>query len=68
MRGPGRCGQFGRCGQLVRRDLDARAVATFLQAYSLGLIVHDVDPKEPDEGKLTHVIMTALRAILGPAD
>ena len=53
---------------LVRRDLDARAVATFLQAYSLGLIVHDVDPKEPDEGKLTHVIMTALRAILGPAD
>lgn len=51
---------------LVRRDLDARAVATFLQAYSLGLIVHDLDPKEPDAAKLTDVIVTAVRAILGP--
>lgn len=51
---------------LVRRDLDARAVATFLQAYSLGLIVHDLDPKEPDASKLTDVIVTAVRAILGP--
>ena len=53
---------------LVRQDLDARAVATFLQAYSLGLIVHDVDPKEPDAEKLTGVILTALGAILGPPD
>jgi len=51
---------------LVRRDLDARAVATFLQAYSLGLVVHDLDPKEPDSEKLTHVIVEALRSVLGP--
>ena len=51
---------------LVRTDLDARAVATFLQAYSLGLIVHDLDPKGPDAGKLTDVIVTAVRAILSP--
>ena len=53
---------------LVRQDLDARAIATFLQAYSLGLIIHDVDPKEPDADKLTGVILTALGAILGPPD
>ena len=51
---------------LVRTDLDARAVATFLQAYSLGLIVHDLDPKDPDAGKLTDVIVTAVRAFLSP--
>ena len=51
---------------LVRTDLDARAVATFLQAYSLGLIVHDLDPKGHDAGKLTDVIVTAVRAILCP--
>jgi AcrR family transcriptional regulator len=52
---------------LVRRDLDARAVATFIQAYSLGLIVHDLDPKEPDPEKITKVVITALETVLGPA-
>jgi hypothetical protein len=51
---------------LVRTDLDARAVATFLQAYSLGLIVHDLDPKDPDAEKLTDVIVIAVCAILSP--
>ena len=53
---------------LVRTDLDARAVATFLQAYALGVIVHDLDPKDPDAAKLTDVIVTAVRAILSPPD
>jgi AcrR family transcriptional regulator len=53
---------------LVRRDLDARAVATFIQSYALGLVVHDLDPKEPAPENLASVIMTALGAILGPPD
>jgi AcrR family transcriptional regulator len=53
---------------LVRRDLDARAVATFIQSYALGLIIHDMDPKQPDPQKLTAVIVAALGTVLGPPD
>ena len=48
-------------------DLDARAVATFIQSYALGLLVHDLDPDAVDDEDLVAVIMTALRAILSPA-
>jgi len=51
---------------LVRRDLDARAIGTFIQAYSLGLVVHDLDPKKPSSAKLTDVILAALGAVLAP--
>ena len=51
---------------LVRADLDARAIATFIQAYSLGLIVHDLDPTRSDSEQLVTVIRTAVRALLAP--
>ena len=52
---------------LVRRDLGARALATFIQAYALGMIVHDLDPDAVDEDAIVDVVAAALRAILSPA-
>lgn len=51
---------------LVRRDLEARALATFVQAYALGLVVHDLDPDAAGEEALVEVVTVALRAILSP--
>ena len=52
---------------IVDTGIDARAVATFIQSYALGLLVHDLDPDRVDDEALVVVIMTALRAILSPA-
>lgn len=52
---------------LVRTDLDARAIATFIQSYALGLVIHDLDPSATDDAQLHQVIMTAVGAILQPA-
>jgi AcrR family transcriptional regulator len=52
---------------LITTDLPPRAVATFIQSYALGLIVHDLDPDAVDDDDLVRVILTALRAILSPA-
>ena len=52
---------------LVRRDLGARALATFIQAYALGMIIHDLDPDAVDEDAIVDVVAAALRAILSPA-
>jgi AcrR family transcriptional regulator len=52
--------------RLVATDLPARAIATFIQSYALGLLVHDLDPSSVDDEELVTVIMTALRAILSP--
>jgi len=49
---------------LVRLDLDPRAVATFIQAYALGMILHDLDPDSPDPLAMVEVIMTAVHALL----
>lgn len=51
---------------LARTDLDARAIATFVQAYSLGLIVHDLNVERMDTDALVDVIGTAARAVLAP--
>jgi AcrR family transcriptional regulator len=53
---------------LVRRDLDARAVATFIQSYALGLVIHDLDPKGPPPEKLINVIVAALTTVFGPPE
>lgn len=53
---------------LVRRDLDARAIATFLQAYALGLVLADLDGERVSDEALVTVIAVAVRAILSPAD
>lgn len=52
---------------LVATPLDPRAIATFIQSYALGLLVHDLDPASVDDEDLSAVIMTAVRAILSPA-
>jgi AcrR family transcriptional regulator len=52
---------------LIGPGLQPRAIATFIQAYALGLLVHDLDPDPVDDEALVAVIMTALRAILTPA-
>lgn len=52
---------------VIRRDLDARAIATFVQSYALGFVVHDLDPDAVDEEKLVAVVTESLRAILSPA-
>jgi len=49
---------------LARTDLDPRAVATFIQAYALGMILHDLDPDEAEPLPMVNVIMTALSGIL----
>lgn len=51
---------------LARSDLDPRAIATFIQSYSLGLIVHDLNADRMDADALVAVIGTALRAVLTP--
>ena len=51
---------------LARSDLDPRAIATFIQSYSLGLIVHDLNADRMDADALVAVIGTAVRAVLAP--
>jgi AcrR family transcriptional regulator len=41
---------------LMRNDLDARAVAVFILSYSTGLIVADIDRQRPTDEQLTAVI------------
>jgi AcrR family transcriptional regulator len=41
---------------LVRADLDPRALATFLQAYSLGMVVADLDARPSDRADVQAVI------------
>ena len=54
---------------LVRVDLEPRAVATFIQAYALGMILHDLDPDSSEPLNMVEVIMTAVRSLLiDPAD
>jgi AcrR family transcriptional regulator len=48
----------------VRRDVDARALAAFLKAFSLGAIVTDLDPKAPSRKQLCNVVDTVLATLL----
>jgi AcrR family transcriptional regulator len=48
----------------VRTDLDARAIATFVQAYGLGLVLADLDPDSPPPEALEQVILGALEGFL----
>lgn len=49
---------------LIRLDLEPRAIATFIQAYALGMILHDLDPDAPEPLAMVAVIMTAVRSLL----
>jgi len=48
--------RIGQARNLVRTDLDARAIAVFVQAYSMGLIVADLDRRRPSDAELAAVI------------
>jgi AcrR family transcriptional regulator len=51
---------------LVRTDLAPRAVATFIQAYALGMLISDLDPTPPDPDELLDAVLVGLSAILSP--
>lgn len=40
----------------IRTDLSARAIAEFVSAYTLGLVVADIDPARPSDEDLAHVV------------
>ncbi len=50
----------------VRTDLDARAIATFVQAYGLGFVLADLDPDSPSAEALEQVIVAAIEGFLTP--
>lgn len=54
----------GQTRGIVRSSRSPRALATFIQAYSLGLIIHDLDPKSCDDEELLDIAMDAVRTIL----
>jgi AcrR family transcriptional regulator len=49
---------------IVRSSRSPRALATFIQAYSLGLLVHDLDPSPCDDEELLDIAMDAIRTVL----
>jgi hypothetical protein len=52
---------------IVASRHSARGLATFIQAYSLGLLIHDLDLEPCDDEELLDVAMDAIRAILSNA-
>jgi AcrR family transcriptional regulator len=56
----------GQARGLIRDDLDARAVATFTQAYALGLVLADLDVMEPDRDELARVIDAVIATLVRP--
>jgi AcrR family transcriptional regulator len=53
----------GQATGFVDRDVDPRAIATFIQAYALGMIVADLDRTPVDRAVLAEVISRALRGL-----
>jgi AcrR family transcriptional regulator len=49
---------------LIRTDVDARSLATFINAYALGLVVADLDPHRADADALRDVIGRAFDVFL----
>ena len=51
---------------IVRPSLDARAIATFVQAYGLGVVVTDLDPRSPSRDDLSAVIDQVVEFLMTP--
>jgi AcrR family transcriptional regulator len=49
---------------IVTSRRSPRGLATFIQAYSLGLLVHDLDASPSDDEELIDIAVDAIRAIL----
>jgi AcrR family transcriptional regulator len=47
---------IGQARDLVRKDLDPRALAVFILAYNTGLVVADIDQNRPADEKIAAVI------------
>jgi AcrR family transcriptional regulator len=53
----------GQARGFFRSDLDARAIAAFIEAYSLGLALNDLDEYQVDEQAWEQVVWAALDAL-----
>jgi AcrR family transcriptional regulator len=56
----------GQARGFFRSDLDARAIAVVVEAYSLGLVLNDVDLRAVDEGQWEAVIWAVLDGVIVP--
>jgi AcrR family transcriptional regulator len=54
----------GQARGFFRSDLDARAVALFVEAYSLGLVLNDVDERAVTEKQWEQVVWCVLDALI----
>jgi AcrR family transcriptional regulator len=54
----------GQARGFFRSDLDARAIAAFVEAYSLGFVLNDVDARGVDETMWQQVVWTVLDALI----
>jgi len=54
----------GQANGLLDATVDARALATFVQAYALGMVVADLDESPPSRAELAAVIDRAIDAFL----
>ncbi len=54
----------GQARGFFRSDLDPRAVGLFVEAYSLGLCLNDVDERPVDEDAWERVVATVIDALL----
>jgi AcrR family transcriptional regulator len=55
---------IGQARDLVRKDLDPRALAVFILAYNNGLVVADIDKQRPADDKLAAVIGLFINSIM----
>jgi AcrR family transcriptional regulator len=56
--------QRAQLAGFIRLDLDARAIATFLQAYSFGLVLADLDAERPSAADVEQTISVAVEGFL----
>ncbi len=54
----------GQARGFFRRDLDARAIALFIEAYSLGLALNDVDERPVSERAWEQVVWSVLDGLI----
>jgi len=54
----------GQARGFFRSDLDARAIAVFIEAYTLGLVLNDIDARGIDETGWQQVVWTVIDALI----
>jgi len=56
----------GQARGYFRSDLDARALALFIEAYSLGLVLNEVDERAVSEGDWERVVWSVIDSFIVP--